>query len=47
MDDELGDIANLVLDLVDNGVNVFLNINNHYEGAAPLTIERLSNLLDR
>ena len=46
MDNELGDIANLVSDLVDNGVNVFLNVNNHYEGSAPLTIERLSSLVD-
>jgi len=46
MDDELGNIADLVSDLVDNGVNVYLNVNNHYEGSAPLTIERLSRLLD-
>jgi len=46
MDDELGDIADLVRDLFDNGVNVYLNVNNHYEGSAPLTIERLSRLLD-
>ena len=46
MDDELGGIADLVSDLVDNGVNVYLNVNNHYEGSAPLTIERLSRLVD-
>ena len=45
MDDELKKIAGIVNDLVDNGVNVYLNVNNHYEGSAPLTIERLSNLL--
>jgi hypothetical protein len=26
-------------------VNVYLNVNNHYEGAAPLTIERIGRLL--
>ncbi|MEA3231638.1 MAG: DUF72 domain-containing protein [Thermodesulfobacteriota bacterium] len=46
MDNELVDIADLVRDLVDNGVNVYLNANNHYEGSAPLTIKRLSSQLD-
>lgn len=46
MDNELRAIADLVSDLVDNGVNVYLNVNNHYEGSAPLTIERLSSQLD-
>lgn len=46
MDNELVDIADLVRDLVDNGVNVYLNVNNHYEGSTPLTIERLSSQLD-
>lgn len=45
MDAELGGISDLVSDLVDNGVNVYLNVNNHYEGSAPLTIKRLSRLM--
>jgi hypothetical protein len=27
------------------GIEVTVNVNNHYEGCAPLTIERLSGLL--
>lgn len=44
-DDELEGIAELVKDLMDHRVNVFLNVNNHYEGSAPLTIDRLRQLL--
>jgi hypothetical protein len=29
------------------GVDVYLNVNNHYEGSAPLTIERIEALLGR
>ena len=31
--------------LVDQGVDVYLNVNNHYEGSAPGTIERIRALL--
>ena len=44
-DDELATIADVVLDLLNEGVTVYLNVNNHYEGSAPLTIERLRRLL--
>ena len=27
------------------GVDVYVNVNNHYEGSAPLTIERIKELL--
>lgn len=32
-------------DLLDSGVEVYLNANNHYEGCAPLTIERVRAML--
>ena len=44
-DDELSAVADLVEDLLDQGVDVYLNVNNHYEGSAPLTIDRLRKLL--
>jgi len=44
-DDQLRGIAEMVDDLLESGVNVYLNVNNHYEGSAPLTIERLEQLL--
>jgi uncharacterized protein YecE (DUF72 family) len=33
-------------DLLGRGVTVYLNVNNHYEGSAPLTIERIRRLLE-
>jgi uncharacterized protein YecE (DUF72 family) len=44
-EDELPDIVDMVADLFERGVDVILNVNNHYEGSAPLTIERLQQRL--
>jgi uncharacterized protein YecE (DUF72 family) len=44
-DEELAAIAEMVQDLLERGVSVYLNVNNHYEGSAPLTIERVRRLL--
>ena len=44
-DEELSEIARMTNDLLANGVDVFVNANNHYEGSAPLTIERFRQLL--
>jgi uncharacterized protein YecE (DUF72 family) len=46
-DDELAAISDVVDDLMDKGVNVYLLVNNHYEGSAPLTIDRVRTLLRR
>lgn len=43
-DGELAAIGRMVRDLLFRGIDVFLNVNNHYEGSAPLTIERLRAL---
>jgi uncharacterized protein YecE (DUF72 family) len=44
-DKELVAIVDMVEDLLAHGLNVYLNVNNHYEGSAPLTIERIRRLL--
>jgi uncharacterized protein YecE (DUF72 family) len=44
-DEELSEIVKLVEDLLARGADVYLNVNNHYEGSAPLTIERIKRLL--
>lgn len=44
--DELRSVANMIKDLLSRGVNVHLNVNNHYEGSAPLTIQRIKQLLN-
>jgi uncharacterized protein YecE (DUF72 family) len=43
-DAELADIAAMVRDMADHGLTVFLNVNNHYEGSAPLTLQKLEAL---
>lgn len=44
-DEELAAVADMVEELLGQGVNVYLNVNNHYEGSAPLTINRIKQLL--
>jgi uncharacterized protein YecE (DUF72 family) len=44
-DRELEEVADMVKDLLSRGIDVFLNVNNHYEGSSPLTIERIRKLL--
>jgi uncharacterized protein YecE (DUF72 family) len=43
--EQLREIAGMVQDLLGHGVDVYVNVNNHYEGSAPLTIERFQQLL--
>ncbi len=43
---ELKQIAQLVNELTSKKVNVYLNINNHFEGSAPITIGRIKKFLD-
>jgi uncharacterized protein YecE (DUF72 family) len=40
-DEDLSRLVQMVKDMRDRGLTIYLNINNHYEGSAPLTIERL------
>jgi len=44
-DEELDAICAMVNDLLHRGLDVYLNVNNHYEGSAPLTIERIKERL--
>jgi uncharacterized protein YecE (DUF72 family) len=44
-DQELEAVVAMVEELLGSGVGVYLNVNNHYEGSAPLTIDRLRALL--
>jgi len=45
-DDELLQLKNMVNDLRERQHKVFINVNNHYEGSAPRTIEKLRTLLE-
>ncbi len=42
---ELPVIAEIIRDILAAGVELYVNINNHYEGSAPRTIARLQELL--
>lgn len=41
------DIVKLSIDLKFRGGTIIINVNNHYEGSAPLTIEAFKDLFDR
>jgi uncharacterized protein YecE (DUF72 family) len=46
-DEDLRRVTGLLDRLLARGAEVYLNINNHYEGSAPLTIEKLRALRGR
>ena len=44
-DEELKDIVEMIKELQNRDVDVYLNVNNHYEGCAPMTIGKVQKLL--
>lgn len=44
-DDELRGIVEMLVDLLSREVDIYLNVNNHYEGSAPLTINKIKEML--
>jgi uncharacterized protein YecE (DUF72 family) len=44
-DEELDAVVAMVEDLTNHGADVYINVNNHYEGSAPLTITRFNQRL--
>ncbi len=44
-DDELKRLVEIFAKVLDRDIDIYLNINNHYEGSAPLTINRIRELL--
>jgi len=46
-DAEFRAIVGMTEELLGAGLDVYLNVNNHYEGSAALTIERIEALLER
>jgi len=44
-DFDLQQISGIIRDLLNRGVEVTVNVNNHYEGSAPRTINRLLDLI--
>ncbi len=46
-DSELEKIIIMIRELLDRKVDIYLNVNNHYEGSAPLTIQKIKKLLNK
>jgi uncharacterized protein YecE (DUF72 family) len=46
-DDDLAHLKEMLRHLQDRKVMTYLNVNNHYEGSAPLTIRRIQSILDK
>jgi len=44
-DKEIKSIAEMIKELQTNEVDLFVNVNNHFEGSAPLSIEKIKKLL--
>ena len=44
-DAEIKSIVEMIKELQSNEVDLFVNVNNHFEGSAPLTIEKIKNSL--
>jgi uncharacterized protein YecE (DUF72 family) len=44
-DNELARITKIIEELHSKNLDIYANVNNHYEGSAPLTIEKIRNLL--
>lgn len=45
--EELEKVAEITNYLKSKKVDVYINVNNHFEGSAPLTIKKLSKLIDK
>jgi uncharacterized protein YecE (DUF72 family) len=43
---ELEKLSNLFKDLLIRKVDIFVNVNNHFEGSAPLTIQKLKKFIN-
>lgn len=44
-DEELQNLARLLGVLSEAGTEVYVNVNNHYEGSAPITIQKIETLM--
>jgi uncharacterized protein YecE (DUF72 family) len=44
-DKDISSIIGMIKDLQSSEVDLFINVNNHFEGSAPLTIEKIKKLL--
>ncbi len=46
-DEEIEQVIIMISELMERNVDVYLNVNNYYEGSAPLTIQKIKKLLNK
>ena len=46
-DDDLKKLAEMLNNLLDQKVDIFINVNNHFEGSAPLTISKILEMMPK
>ncbi|KUG26541.1 hypothetical protein ASZ90_003619 [hydrocarbon metagenome] len=46
-DEEIYKLTGLIQKLQSKEIDIYINVNNHYEGSAPLTIERINKTLNQ
>ena len=44
-DKDLERLRKMLEDLLIKEMDIYINVNNHYEGSAPLTIQKIQNML--
>jgi uncharacterized protein YecE (DUF72 family) len=44
-DDEISRITKIIEEIHSKNLDIYVNVNNHYEGSAPLTIEKIRQIL--
>ncbi len=44
-DDDVSRITKIIEEIQSRNLDLYVNVNNHYEGSAPLTIERIRERL--
>ena len=44
-DIDLQQLRKMIEDLLIKEMDIYINVNNHYEGSAPLTIQKIQNIL--
>ena len=45
-ENDIGQLATMLIDLSEHQVETFLYVNNHFEGSAPVTISRIEERLN-
>jgi uncharacterized protein YecE (DUF72 family) len=46
-DMELEDLVEMIKDIENDEIDLFVNVNNHFEGSAPLTIDKIKSRLQQ